>query len=84
VPENKVKIETDSEDSDSEEERNASPIRQDEQKVRLEEKEGQKVALRPGPLTPGERPSSGSEGEGEEREKPGVSPDGASFQDVQL
>lgn len=54
-----------------------------EQKMRVEEKESQKVALRPAPAE-----SKSSDGEDAKSEapspKPGASPDGASFQEVEL
>lgn len=55
-----------------------------EQKMRVEDKESQKVALRPAPA---EDKSSDGESEAEGRDppaKPGVTPDGASFQEVEL
>jgi hypothetical protein len=84
------------EDSDEEPEPKVaiSPSHGDEQKVRLEEKEEQKVALRPGPPTQQGRDSTEKGGE-EERDsdgddaqeayrKPEASPDGSSFQEVEL
>ncbi|KAH6646998.1 chitin biosynthesis protein [Truncatella angustata] len=54
----------------------------DEQKMRLEDKDAQKVALRPKESSKTDR---GDDGEGDEDEKPAPSPgDGASFQDVAL
>ncbi|KAJ9155178.1 Cell fusion protein cfr1 [Pleurostoma richardsiae] len=57
----------------------------DEQKARVEDKEQQKVALRPGP-PPAKSPTVEDEPEEEADEKPEASPgnDGASFQDVAL
>lgn len=52
-----------------------------EQKMRVEEKESQKVALRPAPA---ENKSSDGEDEGGGSAKVGTSPDGASFQEVEL
>jgi len=81
-----------SEESDEEPEPKVamSPSRGDEQKVRIEEKEEQKVALRPGPPAQPARVSSEEEGDSDDdgsREagkKHAASPDGSSFQEVEL
>ncbi|KFA64056.1 hypothetical protein S40285_04206 [Stachybotrys chlorohalonatus IBT 40285] len=67
-------------------EQKARTTSSDEQKVRLEDKEESNLALRPGPS---EREQSGSDKEkdkeaDESNVKPAVTPDGASFQEVEL
>ncbi|PKS09183.1 hypothetical protein jhhlp_003797 [Lomentospora prolificans] len=64
-----------------------------EQKMRVEEKDAQKVAIRPAALSPSTGGNLSSEegddaaetnGNGSAQSKPAVSPDGASFQEVEL
>ena len=84
----------DDEDDDEdvgEPEQKASSAQQEEQKVRLEDKENQKVAFRPAASEPAaaeKEDDEDEEDEGEEdegsKEKPARTPDGSSFQDVEL
>lgn len=86
------KEEKDDDDDDSEdepEEKSIRPTIQDEQKVRLEDKQEQKVALHPGP--PDTEPESekkadkADEESADDEAKPkAATPDGTSFQDVEL
>ena len=84
--------EDEDEDTDAgEPEQKASSAQQEEQKVRLEDKENQKVAFRPAASEPAaaekeedeDEEDEGDEGEGS-KEKPARTPDGSSFQDVEL
>ncbi len=70
----------DDEDGDEEGEDDKSAV-QEEQKVRLDEKERQKFALRPGPS---KESVDSSEEQDAPSEKPATPGDGASFQDVAL
>lgn len=85
--EEKEKEEENGEESEEEEEEEGEQktiAGEAEQKMRVEDKESQKVALRPAPA---EEKSSNGDGEGEGQDTPvksGVTPDGASFQEVEL
>lgn len=72
------------EDAEREEDKQKAISPDAEQKVRVEEKDGQKIALRP---VAADAKSDNGEDEAEGRDssaKPGASPDGASFQEVEL
>ena len=83
------------EPKDEIEQKRKTPSHPDDQKMRLEDKEEQKVALRPS-LSSQAAEVTGATGEGglerkeegtvssEDEEKPSGSPDGASFQEVEL
>lgn len=76
--------EDEKEDKEEEEGEQKTIAGEAEQKMRVEDKESQKVALRPAPA---ESKSSDGESEAEGQDppgKPGVTPDGASFQEVEL
>jgi chitin biosynthesis protein CHS5 len=79
----KARVDDSDEDSDEEQEQKVISTRREEQKVRLEEKDVQKVALRPGPSAASDD-GRDDEDEPREKKKGGASPDGASFQDVDL
>ncbi|KAI9163390.1 Cell fusion protein cfr1 [Paramyrothecium foliicola] len=80
-------VEDDSEDEAEQKSKAPAP---DEQKVRLEDKEEQKVALHPGPPRPeASEDKKADEGEESANEDPkakatATTPDGTSFQDVEL
>jgi len=74
-----------SDDETDEDEEQAKSAVREEQKVRLDEKDGQKVALRPGSSSR-DGPAAGEESGADDAkdEKPGTPGDNASFQDVAL
>lgn len=84
-----VSSESDESDGEQEEPKTSAAA---EQKMRVEEKDAQKVAIRPAALSPSAESKSSSEddgdgeggGSGSAQAKPAVSPDGASFQEVEL
>jgi hypothetical protein len=80
--------EEDDDDNDAEPEQKARRSHQEEQKMRLEDKEGSNVALRPKQAEPEEEEKQEDEQEDktavEGKEKPSSTADGESFQDVQL
>ncbi|KAJ6444102.1 Cell fusion protein cfr1 [Purpureocillium lavendulum] len=90
--EDKASEEQSSDDDAAEPEQKAKSPLPDEQKMRLEDMEEQKVALRPRGAEPSE--DGGADGEqkdgededeeGETNGKPAATPDGASFQEVEL
>lgn len=85
---------SDNNTSEEEPEQKAKTEQQVEQKVRFEDKEEQKIALRPkeedsskpGEQGPGEQgsPSAKLEVEEDDKDKTSTTPDGASFQEVEL
>ncbi|KAK7426814.1 hypothetical protein QQZ08_006715 [Neonectria magnoliae] len=78
----------DSTDEDEQPEQKAKSTPKEEQKVRFEDKQEQKVALGPdGAANSGERPSEDKTDDDEENDataKPAATPDGSSFQEVEL
>ncbi|KAH7304937.1 hypothetical protein B0I35DRAFT_444477 [Stachybotrys elegans] len=79
---NDAESDDDSEDDAPEPKGRSGPS--DEQKVRLEDKEGSNLALRPAEQTKKESEGEDDDEEGDARAKPAATPDGASFQEVEL